>query len=302
MSSSSSSSSNQSKKDNLPIDVLINCILVKERVRPAMLVQPQDYQEATSADPKTKRMLKNIRKLFPDLEHSERYEVYQGIIISYEDFNGREISLSEMGKLLGYPCYAEFNSINRREQISYGIQVSVHFADGETTNLLANVCKNTSKLPEFQAFAEAAEEVLKREEYIAMIGKHVENVEVTTEKVIPTKAIINMIINKELITDSVKSQIFNIYYNFSFGEDFEEFCEEHFQYNNPVHMGILLSLLCNERNDTLSPFYPLQRYPEEYARINETIESWERDLRNIILRTKIKSKSNSKTRRRYHSI
>jgi len=299
---SSASPSSRSKKDQLPIDVLINCILVKERVRPAMLVQPQDYREATSADPKTKRILRNIRKLFPDLEHSESYEVYQGIIISYEDFNDREISLSEMGKLLGYPCYSEFNTINRREQVSYGIHVTVNFEDGETANLLANVCKNTSKLPEFQAFAEAAEEVLKREEYVEMIGKSVENVEVTTEKDLPTKAIINMIINKELITNSVKSQIYNIYYNFSFSEEFEGFCEEHFQYNNPVHMGILLSLLCNQRNDTLSPFYPLQEYPEEHARVNETIESWEKDLMDIILRTKIKSKSNSKTRRRYHSI
>jgi len=40
---------------------MINCILVKEGVRPVMLLQPADYSESTGADPKTKQQLEQIK-------------------------------------------------------------------------------------------------------------------------------------------------------------------------------------------------------------------------------------------------
>jgi len=40
------------EKKDLNIDIILNCILVNEGVRPAMLVQPADYNEATHNDPK----------------------------------------------------------------------------------------------------------------------------------------------------------------------------------------------------------------------------------------------------------
>jgi hypothetical protein len=92
----------------IDIDVILNCILVNETVRPAMLVQPQDYGEATGKDPKTKSILEVIKRHFPQLLHSKNYKTYQGIIISKTDYNGEQISLERMGKILGYPCYKNF--------------------------------------------------------------------------------------------------------------------------------------------------------------------------------------------------
>jgi len=39
------------------IGEFLNCILVDKDVRSAMLIQPQDYGEATEKDPKTNKIL-----------------------------------------------------------------------------------------------------------------------------------------------------------------------------------------------------------------------------------------------------
>ncbi len=61
---------------------------------------------------------------------------------------------------------------------------------------------------------------------------------------------------------------------------------EKFQYNNPIHKGILLSLLVNEVNDILSPFTPLQNYPEQKENVYKIIEAWEKELIDVLERTK----------------
>ena len=40
------------KINDIGLEVYINCKLVKKRVRNAMLIQPADYDEAISSDPK----------------------------------------------------------------------------------------------------------------------------------------------------------------------------------------------------------------------------------------------------------
>jgi hypothetical protein len=284
---------------SIPVDVLLNCILVKERIRPAMLIQPQDYQEATGKDPKIKRIIESVKKLFPELLQSEHYNVYQGILISYDNFNGEHISLEDMGKILGYPCYAEFETLNR-DEITYHLGVKAVLENDELAHLIANVCANNNKLPEFEAIAKAAEIVFKKEEYQHLLTQKVKSVIVTSTEIVTTKSIINKIINKKKLSDADKGEIQNILYNFSFTMDFQFFFDDNFQYNNPVHMGILLSLLLNEQNDTLSPFYPLQFRPENRM-VNLIIESWQENLMDVILRTKKVTKASIKTRKRRNS-
>jgi len=276
-------SSFTSTKMNLPLNVLMNCILVKERVRPALLVQPIDYDENTGKEPKTKQILESIKTLFPELLHSEDY---QGILISYEDYNGKEIDLQEMGRILGYPCYADFGSIDK-DAFSYAVDITVLLENGERVQLFANVCKDTSKESEFESIAKAADAVLKKEEYTAMFKSPIKMVNVEVDETIPVKAIINKIIKKEKLPENYIWQINNIFYNFGFSFEFQDFFLEHFQKENPVHNGILLSLLLNERNNTLSAFYPLQRFPDEEIEVTETTTAWEKDLKDILLRTKI---------------
>lgn len=99
------------------IENILNAILVKEGVRPAMLIQPADYGEATGTDKKTSSIVNAIIKLFPNLVSSDDYQDYQGTIISKQSYDGTDISLNRMGEILGYPCFSDFETLNREEPL-----------------------------------------------------------------------------------------------------------------------------------------------------------------------------------------
>jgi hypothetical protein len=121
----------------------INVVLVHEDIRPAMLIQPIDYQEKTHDEPRTNAKLKAIERLFPSLFISTDYGYYQGAIISKSEFGAGAISSdSEMGRVLGYPCAAGFRSINRNTTF-YQIDTTVSLKEGvgaHQTQLFANMC------------------------------------------------------------------------------------------------------------------------------------------------------------------
>jgi hypothetical protein len=76
-------------------------------------------------------------------------------------------------------------------------------------------------------------------------------------------------------------------YNFGFSNELQFYFMIYFQYNNPIHKGILLELLLKEKYDILSPFYPLQNYPTQSKKVNELIEQWEKGLLIILEKTAI---------------
>jgi hypothetical protein len=273
--------------ETIGIDILINIILVKEDVRPAMLIQPADYKERDGKGEKTKSILDAIKKEFPELKQSEDYQRYQGIIISKIDYNGKnDISLENMGEILGYPCYKDFNDIDSNE-ISYGITVFAYLNSGEKIEIFSNVCKDESQIEVFQDFAVKAKTALDKEEYKHLLGDNViDKIDLEIDKNIPTQKIIDKLIKNQPIDIEDKSQIINILYNFGFDMDVTLSFKESFQYNNPIHKGILLSLLLNEKNYLLSPFIPLQEYPEQDKKVDEINEKWGNDIIKIINETK----------------
>ena len=289
--------SNYSKRDK---ENILNAILVNEGVRPACLVQPADYREATGKDPKTEAILNIIKTKFPDLIFSEDYTIYQGIIVSKEDYNGQEISLTKMGEILGYPCYEDFENLDR-DKITYSLHINIIY-DKADFSLLENVCKDKSNEAKYNKLAIEIEKALRNPEYSKLLDNHIlEKVEVEISKNIPTIVIINKLINNEDLDNDDKDKIMNILYNIGFSMDTQMFFQDNFQYNNPIHKGILLGLLLNQRNDILSPFYPLQNYPEQSDKNLEIVERWEKDLIDIITRTKTLDKKYGSIRRKKHN-
>ena len=154
------------------IESLINAILVKEGVRPAMLVQPIDYDETTGEDPITKGILDAIRHHFPELKHSDSSIELPGILIAPIRIDIHSIAADEsMGKILGYPCYEDFSTLDRENEITYVLKVDVTLPDGTTHNIFVNVCKDESKLMEFAAIARRAELVLNNPIYSPLLGE-----------------------------------------------------------------------------------------------------------------------------------
>jgi hypothetical protein len=262
------------------MDTILNAILVQEGIRPAMLVQPADYNEATEKDPKTASILKNIKKYFPELIHSSHYEVYQGTIISKIKYNGH-IDLTDMGRILGYPCYKDFKM--DRNEITYGVSIYISINNVEY-QVISNLCKTKEKHYEFEAMTKHIRQVLPK--YTELIGE-VQSVTTKIDTIIPTQYIIHKLIHKLPITKEDQNAIQTILFNFGFSVDFQFYFIDNFQYKNQVHRGILLSLLMMEKNYTLSPFFPLQKYPKQNKQVKEILHAWELELKEVIGKTKI---------------
>jgi hypothetical protein len=246
------------------MDVEYNLRLVDANVRPAMLIQPADYKEATGNDPRTKSILDSIRRRYPDLILSEQYETYQGILVSKQGYDGQDISLERMGEILGYPCFREF-----QETPLYSIHVNVH-----TTNGMAELFANGStsdSIEAFQAFAKQATQVLQQDESFQRIS-------IVVHPLVPTQTMIDHMLQGKDLTLTELDHLQNVLFNFGFSMDLQYYVMDQVQYDNPVHRGILLSLLVREKNDTLSPFFPLQKYPTQRKQVDEITLAWEADL------------------------
>lgn len=274
---------------NLPITIILNCILVNENVRPAMLVQPVDYKETTHKDPITNAIIEGIIKYFPNLILSTDYENYQGVIISKIDYNAnKNIVAKEMGKILGYPCYEDFTTIDD-DKINYTIDIYVKTTQYNQIQILANKCKDITKLEEFNSLAKKAEKAFAKKEYKEILnGIEVKEVYVESLQNIPTQTIINKLLSNETLEQAELDKVQNILFNFGFSNELQFYFMIYFQYNNPIHKGILLELLLKEKYNILLPFYPLQNYPIQSKKVCEIIEQWEKGLLNILEKTAIK--------------
>jgi len=265
---------------------LINLILVKERIRPAFLLQPQDEGNENIGE-----IINTIKIHFPELIHSTDYSIYQGIIISYDDFNGKIISLSDMGKILGYPCYKDYEKMDHMNDDTYTADVIINMESGNNIIIISNKCLNESKKPIFKKIANMIKVILQKEEYIKMLGDRVISVIINFEYNYSINVVIKKLISNKNLNEKDNEMITETLYNLGFEDNIE--MESNIQYNNPIHKGIILGLLIYFKNDLLKPFYPLQSHIVEYPIILKETEKWKEELTETIKNTKVKVKRKS---------
>jgi hypothetical protein len=265
------------------LDNLLNIILVLENIRPAFLIQPIDYGETSHNDPKTRDILQCIKDNFHNLIHSFKYETYQGIIISKSNYNYRyDIDNTAIGQILGYPCYLEFNNLDRNNE-TYSITVMVKFIDGNEIDVFTNVCKDLTNLNKFEKIAHQSKEVLiNNTEYNKLLDNKVIDVYVEYKKIVSHQSIINKLLSNGKIEKDDIFLISNIFYNNDYNNILISKIMETLQYDNPIHKGILLNIIINDKNDILSPFYPLYKYPNERTHINIISKNLSDDLLFIL--------------------
>ena len=75
-----------------------------------------------------------------------------------------------------------------------------------------------------------------------------------------------------------KNEINNYIWNLGF----EILGYYNFDYSNQIHIGILLTLLTHYDNNPLSPFFPLQQFPEQDDEVIKLISNWEQELLKIL--------------------
>jgi hypothetical protein len=203
-----------------PIDIehILSLILVKENIRPAFLFQPA-FQHDFSSITNTKEIIKKIKKKFPNFIYSDDYSNYQGTIISKKNYNGRnDITNEEMGKILGYPCYNGFDSINTNIQY-YTIEIIAETTNGKQYYILTNKSQDKLKLKEFTKIAEKAKHAFTKDKYKHLFRYETFKIDKCYVKVteeIPTQIIINKLIQNENLTNEEKNKVLNILFNLGF--------------------------------------------------------------------------------------
>jgi hypothetical protein len=270
-------------------DIFINLVLVTEDVRPGYLIQYVDYEDANTIDDEfgtktfVESLLEIIKELFPMLIQSTNYEHNQGVIISKTDYNGiYGIDNKMMGKILGYPCFDDFDDLLGNKTNHYIIDIYVN-VDNYKIQLLANKCKKKERLMEFEYISSRAQNVLRMKKYNYIFGGKISvNVEIT--KNLTTQSIINNLALNKKIAKSKKKMVINILYNLGLDDNLITYFEEgSFQYHNPVHRGLLIGLLLNEKNDRIEPFCPI---PENSVReYDEITKKWSRDIKTTLMKT-----------------
>ena len=283
------------------IENILNAILVNEGVRSAMLIQPADYNEGTGNNTKTLSIVKKIKKLFPKLLSSNNYKIYQGTIISKKSYDDKDkvISLENMGKILDYPCFNDFETLNRDEPL-FALELIVSYNDTSYNDkeipLFTNICKDKKTIDKFNVLSANAFIVLTNEKNKGILNEikinKINKVYVNIENIIPTQYIINKLMTKKKLSDEEIKVITNVFYNMGFSDKLLEY---EFQYNNPIHKGILLDLLLKDKYDVLSPFYPLQKYPEQKKEVDKITIELENALIDILDKTKTKISKTTRT-------
>ena len=272
------------------LENVLSLILVNESIRPAFLLQTFFSEGQTE----NKLFIEEMKKLFPNLVYSDNYTEYKGTIISKKNYNGQKnITNEKMGEILGYPCYKD---ITEEDGLKYTIDVMVTTNEGHKISIFTNSCISKSKLKEFTRFAKNAKRAFSKKIYKSIIDYEIVNVEVVVNEEITIEDIINKLIKNNMLSNEEKDKVLNGLFNYGFSMKFQDYFMAEFQYNNPIHKGILLQILLNCTNNAITAFYPLQKYPEESIKVNEFTQKLENELMVVLKKTA--KKTDRKTKRR----
>lgn len=254
----------------------INAVLVQNGIRNGMLIQYIDYKEYSASNNITKNKLNLLKIRFPELYQTE---CNQGIILSKTCYKNEVESIDKssqkLGEILGYPSAIE----HLDDTLSITLELVVKLKIKQTIQLFANRC-NTDTVEHaniiMQDMASKSEAVILNNPWLSQI---VDKVEVIRKEIVSVKCLINKILNfpKTELSQLDISEILNYIWNL----DFDILSKYPFDYTNPVHKGIVLTLLSYFDNNPMEPFYPLQ-YHTEYDLVVKKENEWETELLRIL--------------------
>lgn len=271
--------------DTIGINIFLNLILVNEYIKPAFLIPTSNC-----CDSITQNLLSEITQAFPFLKQSINYKVYNGVIISHNDYthyNGPSISSHNIGSLLGYPFYENFNNISNNYN-TYTININVKLKNKTIETLFTNVCIHITEeiIESFNIFTESAMDIFNNQKYITLLGECAV-IDVYTEIIqkFAFDIIIEKVINNINLEKYDLDTIHSILINLNFSENFQICFNSYFQYTNKIHKGILIGILLNSKYSLLNQLKNTQSYTEKYNK-------WESKLIKIIKKTQEHTHSN----------
>lgn len=272
---------------DIGLENFLNVYIVNKCGRNSFLLQYCDQNEKYKTDPKTSKILHGIRKWFPKLYFNELEN--NGMFISKENIDISKIkSSSTIGKALDYHGCDEFDFIdNTSNTYSYSIMAALtidaieNFKCKSHIQLFAIKTQNDNYEKDMKNKALKFMKIIKEDKLLDNI---VQNIYLHVEENFSCNYLIDKILSKELLDEYEKFEISNILYNCGFSPSLMEY---EFLYDNPIHIGILITILTYALNNPLEPFYPLQHSGFQNE-VNEITNKLENSLLNL-LNKKIKN-------------
>lgn len=267
-------------------NLFLNLILVNEYIKPAFLIPESNFIESSHP-----HLLCEITKAFPSLKLSINYKIYEGLIISHNDYthyDGSHITSHNIGVLLGYPFYENFTHTSNNYN-TYTIKVNVKLKNGTTENLFTNICHHITEdiIESFNIFVESALETFSNEKYIHVLGDFAV-IDVYTEIIsnISPDIIIKKLVNNIKLENYDFDKIRDIFINLKFSHNFQIFFNSNFQETNKIHKGILIGILVNSKHSLLTPFGETPYYKEKYNDIQNIVYEWETNIMRVITQSR----------------
>jgi len=286
--------SSVSRIDN---STLINLILVDAEIRPAMLIQPINFGEWEATDVNITNYMNIIKKHFPNLKYSNKYEWFQGVIVSkHNDYNNRtNINNLEMGQILGYPGAHDFDIIMKNEMDlylpdidnQYTIELMIDIND-ESIQLFSNRCIGEASIPKYQELAKKANDELTKPKYNKLLTDiYIQKVYVKSQKNISVNTISESLIHNNKLSTEELSELANYIWNLGdLTAQSDEIVYKLYEHNNPIHNGMLICILisCDYKYCREKPIFG--KKSSELTHMEEIQQKWFKGIIELFICTR----------------
>jgi hypothetical protein len=234
----------------IPLESLINCVLVQGDVRPGAIIYPNFDCVNNNVDLDHYNILLLLLKTcFSDLSYVIQRDS-SAILISKinhsNTFGSTEFGYNsrKLGKMLGYPGYKEFNYIcNHSEKKHIQYNVSAKFLNGKKIHILGNIGLSMTKYWWFKRLAQKATKILKEND---LFCNSIDRVVVDIVHVYPVDRVVDCLQKNKNISRNFKYSICRILTQLSFSIKISDY---KFDYNNYAHRNILITMLTHSKNN-----------------------------------------------------
>ena len=143
-------------------------------------------------------------------------------------------------------------------------------------------------MSEFKKIQKNIETVLHNPTYVELFkskGILISDVKIAVVPIIPNVLIIQKLIKNVKLNKYEKDELKNTIWNVFFDDNIYN----NIQFNNKIHIGMLIQILSTVQFDVLSPFYPLQQFPTQYKLVSDITLKLSKMIINNLQKTKIKT-------------
>lgn len=250
------------------LENFMNCYLVNEGVRPAYLYTHHNLDKEQSRIVLTKLMT-TCHKYFPELK---MYLITSyGLFISKTEIDKSKFNnCNDVGVILGYPQdTVKLTEINRDVK-NYVYNIKVIINNTPTSNVEVNIFSMVSQnsiMDKLIPIKNDIEKCLKNTS--CPISQYLENVICEEEICYPPLYLVDKLVKNEPFTDNEYADMINYIWNI-YNPHLSEY---KFQLNNPIHRGILISLLVSYKYDVLEPLYGIDYGKSDLTKNIEVIRN-----------------------------